>query len=773
MSDQPNDTTDKPPRVILHFDLIEKIVQRHTDIWAWDREEITRFSFLSKEYLRLFRPMIYRNVNLRTVSDALQFFSTVCEPENQYLAVLSGPVSNMFWLQLRAALGQLTQLRTFNFCYKHSDTDFLVRLVNEADLQHCLPATTQTLHLKPIDDEYVTPPDDAGQLLEQAPWDSNTWRLAISRIPSIRTLIVSTPCYLIWPPTQERHDAILQEWTAQLRRDSSSLSVVVLNFGYKDEGYAIDDWPTPGNTFEPRALSVASRGVQILWVKVNRKTWDGKKITAPSPSSREEYFFESCTRRSNAKQREEFRQKYRSAFPSWTFYFDIENIAPENQSKIKLASAKVRQLGGSIEDFFSNTITHLITDQLILAVAPLAKENRAFGGKFLKNPNGLKGPVPEEFLSPAVDLVSKAKSFRNTKIWNSPKLLSVVERCLDFVPTSASNVPSAPRCDRTLSRLLCWEKIHGISERDPTQKRHDFKYFKRGTYFMLVEDIRDELATVAVQEYVIPKGRDATNTSLPWPVLHCHPHARGPFLPFDEKEKERWEIAQRLQGERATYAHERQQVETLRMKAMNRTVQACVQACNQSGDLRRSVSMDSVHSRAKAFDEQQFVDMDGDGDDDSSNTGYLPRVFVAESGSSVGITSTTGTTFTTGFSLGSSALPSSLRSRPEVLTSGKFTSAHTQERNGNMGLPTHVPGRQPVFKVGRSADTKTLPRSDEGSKPDYCECCRTKFEDFNAHITGPKHRKFAVDNVNYLHLDFILYRVRRRTVEEVRQEEAE
>lgn len=41
------------------------------------------------------------------------------------------------------------------------------------------------------------------------------------------------------------------------------------------------------------------------------------------------------------------------------------------------------------------------------------------------------------------------------------------------------------------------------------------------------------------------------------------------------------------------------------------------------------------------------------------------------------------------------------------------------------------------------------------------------------HIAGRKHRKFAVDDANFLQLDYILARVKRRTVEEVKQEESD
>jgi regulatory subunit for Cdc7p protein kinase len=276
------------------------------------------------------------------------------------------------------------------------------------------------------------------------------------------------------------------------------------------------------------------------------------------------------------------------------------------------------------------------------------------------------------------------------------------------------------------------ERIHGTSERDPTQKRHDYKYFNKGSYFMMVEDIRGELAPIAMQEYAIPKGREAQIAKVPWPVLHCHPQARGPFLPFDEREKKRWEKTQRLELQQEGERQEREQDKLLRAEAMKRKAESRLHACNQGGDLRRSVSMNNMHRRQTfnglGLEERRFVDLDGDGYDvaDSANaSGYIPGGYVAASGNSVSITSTTGTTSTTGLSFRQTALPPALRGRQEVITSRKF-----KPRGGDMGPPVSVPERRSVLKKSRSTNSMRLPKREEGSKPGYCECCRTKFEDF-------------------------------------------
>ncbi|KAF8210085.1 Dfp1/Him1, central region-domain-containing protein [Mycena galopus ATCC 62051] len=481
-----------------------------------------------------------------------------------------------------------------------------------------------------------------------------------------------------------------------------------------------------------------------------------KRLKAVPSASREKEVDKDKARRHALRDQQgiEFREKYSRAFPGWTFYFDLDNILPENVSSIKLAQAKIRQLNGTIENFFSNSITHLITDQPVpseLPAAPAAdKENDAPRHKFSKSPIKPKAPAADEFAPPAHDLVSKAKSFGNTKVWSMSKLHSVVDRCLDPPPASASAAaPSTSQRERTLSRLLQSEKLNGTSERDPTQKRHDFKYFNRNSYFMLVEDIRGELSTVAVQEYMIPKGREA-GARVPWPVLHCHPHARGPFLPFDEKEKKRWEKTQRLEAEQAG-EREKQQDKMLRAEAMRLKAEARLQACNQSGDLRRSVSMNNMHRRAK-LDEQQFVDLEGDAADSANVSGYLPRGYMAASGNSV-------------------ASPQRRVRRPQLAFRSSRPRCRRQKRGD--GSAHELAGKTPDAQEESQYNTMRLPKRDEGSKPGYCECCRTKFEDFTQHIAGRKHRKFAVDDANFLQLDYTLARVKRRTVEEVEQKESD
>lgn len=354
-------------------------------------------------------------------------------------------------------------------------------------------------------------------------------------------------------------------------------------------------------------------------------------------------------------------------------------------------------------------------------------------------------------------LVKKAVDF-GIKIWSATKLESVLERCLisGNMPATTSHksittVATPPKAttsqQRSLTRLLESERLHGTTtERDPTQKRHDFRYFSRASCFVLVEDMRQELATIHALEYPIAKGRDGVEHGE-WPVLHCHPQARGPFLEFDEKEKKRWEKSQRTETEKV-----REQVQKARKKQQE--IKRKAQAQRNAGDLRRSVSMNNLRRRVSLPNSgyPQLVDLDAeasgcDGATDSANaSGYLasgPGGYMAASGNSVGITSTTGTTSTAGASFRNLKLPAALQERiqSQVVTSRKFPSAgtgagerrRTQSKKGTMGPPMGIPERpNGMLRKSRSTNTLRLPKREEGCKPGYCESCRIKFEDFKS-----------------------------------------
>ena len=277
------------------------------------------------------------------------------------------------------------------------------------------------------------------------------------------------------------------------------------------------------------------------------------------------------------------------------------------------------------------------------------------------------------------------------------------------------------------------------TERDPTQRRHDFHYFSRGSFFVLVEDIRQELATIAALEYPVTKTSDGKERGS-WPVAYCDPRARGPFIEYNEVEERRRKKQDRLERERELEEQRMAEVKKLKMRQLQR----------KQTDLRRSVSMSNLHRNLK--DETFEVYTAENVHDDHGASGFNsvvsagPPSYTAASGNSVSIASTYGTTSTMG--VGSStlnnfsgaALPLSLRGRfqNQVVTSRRVNekdpsqSASLSKPSASSAMmpPPDIPRRNTLLRKCKSTNTLRLGRRDEKSKPGYCESCRQKFEDF-------------------------------------------
>ncbi|KAI6121618.1 Dfp1/Him1, central region-domain-containing protein [Pisolithus sp. B1] len=453
----------------------------------------------------------------------------------------------------------------------------------------------------------------------------------------------------------------------------------------------------------------------------------------------------------------EFRIKYTRAFPSFVFYFDLDQLDSQSPAFRSSLMTRVISLGARVDDFFSNEITHLITDEVVPVAEDTAcnKENahstKCAAGRsvpWLKSPIKLKGRNADDGGAQHFSLLEKAQAF-GMKIWNPTKLDTNLKQTSSLQSTSAAAAAS----QRSLTRLLASERLHGTTERDPTQKRHDFRYFSKSSCFVIVEDVKQELATYSWRD---GKERGA------WPVLYCHPHARGPFIEFDERERRRWEKSKRAEEARE---YDRRQKAARELQQRKRAEASLVP--RKAGDLRRSVSMNNLHRQAATGCADEFVDLDADIPDtqpSANASGYLASTctgtYVAASGNSVAIASTTGTTSTVGGALRTLDLSAHLRGRiqQQIVTSRKASSLSVKGTQNKkpiaMGPPDVIPDRA-LLRKSRSTNTLRLPKREEGTKPGYCESCRVKFDDFEYHIRDRKHRKFTEDDSNYVQLDFL------------------
>jgi regulatory subunit for Cdc7p protein kinase len=326
------------------------------------------------------------------------------------------------------------------------------------------------------------------------------------------------------------------------------------------------------------------------------------------------------------------------------------------------------------------------------------------------------------------------------KIWTVTKLESVLDRCQPPVNPELSRTATTATVPQTLSRLLQSERLHGTTERDPNEKRLGFHYFSKNSYFILVEDLNDEVATIHTSEYPIKKERDGKEYG-DWPVLYCHPRSRGPFIEFDRNEARRAERAERQ--ERVRERERLSRMTKLHEQEVQRKVRAhCLQA-KRAGDLRRSVSMVNLHRRMSIGDDgrpPEVIDLDaemGDMNESANASGYLASGYMAASGNSITITSTAGTTSTSGLSTRAMQMPLALRERlqQQIVTSRKVGLFNNTGQRGNevdpkgdMGPPA-IPERK-LLRKSKSTNTMKLPKREETTKPGYCECCRMKFDDF-------------------------------------------
>lgn len=502
-------------------------------------------------------------------------------------------------------------------------------------------------------------------------------------------------------------------------------------------------------------------------------------------------------------EREVWRQKWKRAFPSFIFHFDSMD-----EATVKSLTKIIHYLGGSVDEFFSRSITHVVTSRSIPeATGAHDKENddadqqtegcekpkvdrkKAFRPAFLTSkvasnkasatePSRHR-PLPlfsernpfEERPAPTPssnDILVKAQNF-GIKVWRHEKLKTMLSMLLDR-PLRHAQEPEK----QDLSQMLEKEKIYGTVERDPDAARANFTYFSKHHYYVLVEDATLEHRPIMVQEFIHSREDMARGNAPPWPVLYDHTGGRCPFV--EPKERDR-------------IADERQ---------------ATILRPEPQQTMRRTASLSNITR--------------------SNFGGSLPRTpnsvrpyrgrheYPMASGNSVSITSniasTTSTAFTdnhTGVAVGlpqnrrvsdlnrrmhtpyASPHPRAFDASPASIAAGSAGSGLGINRDGNspvggvslqrsgfipdqgatvrkmLGLTNPASGLNTAHAgLRRSVSTGAAERPPPSNpKPGYCENCRIKYDDFTEHISSRKHRKFATDQGNFVDIDALILRVAR------------
>ncbi|KIJ39930.1 hypothetical protein M422DRAFT_32530 [Sphaerobolus stellatus SS14] len=453
---------------------------------------------------------------------------------------------------------------------------------------------------------------------------------------------------------------------------------------------------------------------------------------------------------------EEFVTRYTKAFPTFVFFFD------ERDGNHQHVEQGVTALGARVELFFSSSVTHVITNRpqppKNEQYKPPNKENKENVVPKGQKTGNLKSPInlKSRFDHGVYDKLVRDAVQLNKKIWNVAKLESVLNRLRPFDSTTWHGKNEEP--SPALTELLENERIHGTLERDPRERRHDYAYFTKGSYFLLIEDIKSELAPIGIMEYPGPSREDKT----PYPVLYMDPRARSPYTKWDEKE------ARQLKKAELNEKLKNAENEKKRARVKEQLKLRHFETKKLTHKLQRRASMGNLEAAhdltCPAFEEDASLSIgplsnsmapgeqvaSGFG---PSTTGFPLNAYLAASGNSVAITSTTTTSLARSLANanGSTRLPLNLRQSlgKQVLMN---RAANTNKEN---------PFEQRLRKA-KSTTTLKLPPREETKKPGYCEACRVKFEDFAEHIKGLRHRKFAMNPSNYTELDGLLRRLWRK-----------
>lgn len=429
-----------------------------------------------------------------------------------------------------------------------------------------------------------------------------------------------------------------------------------------------------------------------------------------------------------AASQRQWKEAFVKAFPKLVFYLDHVDAAQKAQF-----THQITQLGGTVEAFFSRSVTHVVTTRPI----PIAREKenteprsvrpRALASSQAAPPAVAGGPVhsdknPLDDTTPALppsDLLCKAQQF-GMKIWRQDKLQHILSLLLaDDVSTEDTR--------QNLSEMLHQEKLHGTTERDPQALRTDYHYFGKHSYYVLVTDATNEHRPIVVGEFD-KTAHEAQLKPPPWPVLYGDVEGRGLFVYVKPKDR------QRLAAQDADVA---------RPTPLS---------------LRRAASLNLAGALPHA--------------PGSSHAPGTPSLMASDN--SIALASTVASTTSASLhsqstQLGSSAIADK---RLAELTRRMHTPIDLKRGAGSGAVVRRMLSMAPNEAEGpglcraHSLSSARAPRKPREKRPGHCENCRCRFEDFDEHTRSRRHRKFAMDESNFVALDELLQRVQREPVDQ-------
>ena len=283
------------------------------------------------------------------------------------------------------------------------------------------------------------------------------------------------------------------------------------------------------------------------------------------------------------------------------------------------------------------------------------------------------------------------------------ELESVLDRVLARPTTQAPRRAS----NLTLTHLLATEKAAGATlERDPRERRHDYTYFKKGSYFVLVEDITGEHQPIGRMEFKPSRPGMAAE----WPVLHLDPRMRNPFQAYSPK----------TAGKERIFAEREENTKSQRVTSIRE-----LRAFKRRDELRRTASLNNLRTTAE---------LEGQ----NANTTITTTIAQGRSFIFGQDTDTIGERMASGYlvSGNSTALPTTETSMISTSVSlSRLTGSGTMLPSGMRHAGPQVTMNRRVGELRRVKSAVNLrgevKKMEKERKAGYCECCRISFEDYD------------------------------------------
>lgn len=428
----------------------------------------------------------------------------------------------------------------------------------------------------------------------------------------------------------------------------------------------------------------------------------------------------------------EWRRTWRKIMAQSVFFFD--SVDKIHISRLEGAMAA---LGTTIDPFFSVKVTNVVTSR-----------------------------STDAELYPPGDVLNKA-SAEGMKIWSYEKLMRFLNNLLDSSPVNyikrtnqnpSTNAVVSTRHtgnnnkttrDQQLDTILRQEKLNGPNDRDPTAKRDDYHYF-RGPY-LLVWDPSQNYRPIIHKEFN-PK---ATRPEDSWPQLRWKSIPRqSPFVAdSDHSSHNNSRYHQTPYHPAVSLKRKREDNQGMNgggpiIYSQQQHSNATVSKPQQSNNTAR-LPMKPLPAAPPANPSSQQYQQDRSYEIAAS--GILKSTSAVKS-----VIQSTGTDQQSGNGLGA----------PGTQVASKELN-HLKKRVLSSKVVAPVPQQQQVCEVSKkptattNENQKKRPskesKSEDDSKPGYCENCQAKYDRFVDHINSKKHVKFAANDSNFVELDNLLH----------------